>query len=384
MRSIISKKFLSTSLLVSLVITVAWNFASPAHAVISAKPMVQIGAVDSAAIGLVLSGNQVLAYGNREKSGFAQLINGEIIELNCGVESFVSAATTDLNGNFYLVGASSNPIVGTLPPIAGVLNPDNVMPDPVSNNKSDATSLCLWKLDPTGKLIENTTMNMASVVFPSALLADKFGITIAGASYANPGFKSFVTDWNGAPTFIGKSATQILSISRGADGSIVAVGQSSEKLLDRPLRGKADGFLARVSKGKVVLVQRSSDINANRAWLTSTSNLLLGGYSNSTAVITKFSNNFLPTWTDRFPSKGGALTANLGKTNYGVFYSTGPVRALPTWNNWKRKGAILLLTFDSKGTITGASYILSQKLNGLAANSTLGPLILASGFIYRV
>jgi hypothetical protein len=49
------------------------------------------------------------------------------LELTAGAESFVSTATTDDLGNFYVVGASANPIVGTLPPISGVLNPDNVV-----------------------------------------------------------------------------------------------------------------------------------------------------------------------------------------------------------------------------------------------------------------
>ena len=351
-----------------------------ADAAIIAKPMTQIAQVDRAASGIVLSGNQILVFGNREKNGFAQLVSGLALELSCGVESFVSAATTDIEGNFYLVGAASNQIVGTLPPISGVLNPDNVQSDPVSSNKSDASMLCMWKFDTTGKLIENSNMQLETAVIPTSIMVDKFGITIAGASYSNPGFNSFLLNWNEKPIFIGKNSTQILSISRANDGSVVAVGQSREKLLDKVLRGKADGFLAKVKNGKLVAVQRSSDLNASRAWRSSTSNLLLGGNSNSTAVITKFASNFSPTWTDRYPSNGSASTANVGNLNYGAFYSTGAIRALP---NWKRKGAIILLTFDSNGKITAASYSTASKLNGLAANSTLGPVILASGFIYR-
>ena len=92
-----------------------------ADAAIFAKPMTQVAQVDRAASGIVLSGNQILVFGNREKNGFAQLVSGLALELSCGVESFVSAATTDIEGNFYLVGAAANPIVGTLPPISGVL-----------------------------------------------------------------------------------------------------------------------------------------------------------------------------------------------------------------------------------------------------------------------
>lgn len=354
-----------------------------ASAAVTVKKMVQYAEVDSAATGIVLSSNQVLVFGNRDKNGFAQLVNGATIELPCAVESFVSAATTDTEGNFYLVGAAANPIVGTLPPITDVLNPDNVVSDPVSSNKSDATTLCLWKLDSSGKLIESLTMDVATVVIPYSILVDKNGVTIAGATFTDPGFKAFILDWNAKPTYIGKSATRIFSISRAADGGTVAVGQSSEKLLDKSLRGKSDGFLAKVLNGKLVSVQRSSDLNATRAWRSSTNNLLLGGNSNSTAVITKFTSKFAPTWTDRYPSNGSALTANVAKVNYGAFYSTGSFKALPIW---KRKNAILLLTFNEKGVIMGANYVeapKSTKLNGFAANNVLGPLILASGFIYR-
>ena len=354
-----------------------------ANAAVIAKPLVILAQVDIAASGLVLSGSQILVYGNREKNGFAQLINGSVIDLNCGVESFVSAGTSDFDGNIYLVGAASNPIVGTLPTISGVLNPDNVQPDPVSSNKSDATTLCLWKLDSTGKLIDISTMDISNAVIPYSLIVDKFGVTIAGANYADPGFNSFLVNWNEKPIYLGEKSTRIFSIARGADGSTIAVGQSAEKLLNKPVRGRADGFLARISNGKITSIQRSSDLNSTRAWRSATANLFLGGNSNTTAVITKFDNKFNPTWTDRYPSNGSALTASAGKLNYGVFYSTGLIKALPSW---KRKGAILLLTFDSKGGIASASYLnapSSTQLNALAANSALGAIILASGFIYR-
>ena len=357
--------------------------APNASAAISVKKMVQYAQVDSAASGIALSSNQVMVFGNREKNGFAQIANGVTIELSCSIESFVSAATADSEGNFYLVGAAANPIVGTLPPITDVLNPDNVVSDPISSNKSDATTLCLWKLDSTGKIIESSTMDISSVVIPYSILVDKFGVTIAGTTFTDPGFKAIILDWNAKPIYIGKSSTRIFSITRTTDGGTVAVGQSSEKLLDKSLRGKADGFLAKVLNGKLVSVQRSSDINSTRAWRSSTNNLLLGGNSNSTAVITKFANNFTPTWTDRYPSNGSALTANVAKVNYGAFYSTGSFKALPTW---KKKNTILLLTFNEKGVILGANYVEAPKLtklNGLAANSAFGPMILASGFIYR-
>lgn len=351
-----------------------------ANAAIAPKPMVQLAQVDPAASNVISSTTQIAVIGNREKNGFIQFLNGQPIELTAGVESFVSAATTDVSGNFYVVGASSNPIVGTLPPISGVLNPDNVVSDPVSSNKSDAVNLIYWKLDATGALLETQSMLMPSAIIPSAIYVDANSITVAGTSFANPGNNGFVVTWNGKPSFLGKNATQIHAISKMPDGSVVAVGQSSEKLLNTNLKGKVDGFLAKSVNGKFTTVIRSSEVKSMRAWKSTTSNLLLGGYVNTAAAITKFNNSFQPTWTDRYPSTGSALTASIGKFNYGAFVSTAAIKVLPAW---KKKNAILVLTFDSKGLIVGANYVNATQLNGFTANSTYGPIVLAAGFLYR-
>ena len=349
-----------------------------ANGAITVKPMVQFSQVDAAATNIVSSANQVAVIGNRDTNGFIQLVNGPTLELTSGIESFVSAATTDAQGNFYVVGASANPIVGTLPPINGVLNPDNVVSDPVSSNKSDATNLIYWKVSSTGTLLDTQSMPMPTAVIPSSILVDAAGVTVAGTVFANPGYKGFVTSWNGVPTYLGKSVTQIHAISKIGD-AIVAVGQSAEKLLNTTLKGRTDGFLVKVSAGKVVTVQRSSDVGASRKWRTNNSSLLLGGNSNTTAVITKFNNNFTPAWTDRYPSTGAALTATVGKLNYGAFVSTGAFKALPSW---KKKG-ILVLTFDAKGAISAASYVNTAQINGFTANSAFGPIVLSGGFLYR-
>lgn len=362
--------------LLALLLTVVPN----ASAAVAPKAMVQLAQVDPFATNVIASATQVAVIGNREKNGFIQLLNGPTVELTAGVESFVSAATTDASGNFYVVGASANPIVGTLPPISGVLNPDNVVSDPVSSNKSDAVNLIYWKLDSAGSLIETQSMIMPSAVIPNAINVDSNSITVAGTAYANPGNNGFIVNWNGKPTFLGKSATQIHAISKMSDGSITAVGQSADKLLNTTLKGRVDGFIAKYVNGKFTSVQRSSEVKSSRAWKSATSNLLLGGYVNSVAAITKFSNSFQPTWTDRYPSTGGALTASSGKLSYGAFVSTGAFKALPAW---KKKNAILVLTFDSKGLITGANYVNATQLNGFTANGTYGPIVLAAGFLYR-
>ena len=374
-------KTLSKFSIVTILCTSLATFtATEVNAAIAIKPLKQLAQVDPDATGLVASRDQIMVFGNHEKSGFAQLINSQPIDLTCGIESFASAATTDSDGNFYIVGAASNPIVGTLPPINGILNPDNVAPDPVSSNKSDANNLCLWKLDPTGKLIESNSLPMNSAIIPNAILVDKYGVTIAGTIYSNPGFSGFMMNWNSPALILGKSSTQVFSMARTNDGSTVLVGQSSEKLLDKPLKGKSDGFLAKITNGKLSLIQRSSDTKANRAWKSTTSNLILGGFSNSSAVVTKFATNFTPTWTSRYPGIGSAYTASSGRESFAAFLSNGPIKVLPMW---KRKNAILILTFDSKGLITAASYLNSAEINGFTANGNYGAILLSGGFLYK-
>ena len=92
-----------------------------------------------------------------------------------------------------------------------------------------------------------------------------------------------------------------------------------------------------------------------------------------------FRSNFAPIWTDRYISTGSAFTSVVGKNIYGAFVSTGAVKALPTW---KRKG-VLVLTFDGKGLITAASYVNASQINAFTANSSLGPIVLSGGFLYR-
>jgi hypothetical protein len=364
----------------ALLISILFLAIPSAQGAIVIKPMVQLAQVDPLATNVIASGSQLAVIGNREKNGFIQLINGPTVELTSGIESFVSAVTVDSLGNFVIVGANSNPIVGTLPPIQGVLNPDNVVSDPVSSNKSDAINLIFWKVDLTGKIIDTQTMPMSAATIPYSVIADSTGIVVAGSIYANPGSVGFVSNWNAKPVLIGKTYTSVFGLTRTADGGVVAVGQSSDKLLATTLKGKVDGFLAKVLNGKVVSVQRSSDVKATRAWRSASASLLLGGYSNSSAVITKFNPNFTPAWTDRYPSNGTALTSSVGKFHYGAFVSTGAIKALPTWN---KKNAILLLTLDSRGLISGASYVNSTVMNGFTANSTVGPILLSGGFLYR-
>lgn len=370
-------RFVSSFLVIISISSVAVNTGNAALVI---KPLNKVAAVETDSSGVIAFGDQILVYGNREKSGFVQVVNGPTTELSGDLESFVSAATVDSEGNFYFVGAAATPIVGTLPPISGVLNPDNVMPDPISSNRSDPVNLWFWKLDGTGKLLDSGSMAMPGPVIPNSILVDKSGMTIAGAIYSEPGSQGFIVNWNEKPFLLGKQSTQIFGIVRANDGSVIAVGQSAERLMDKNLKGKADGFLARISNGKLVAVQRSSDPKATRAWRTTNSSLVLGGFSNSQAVITRFNGNFQPTWTDRYAALSGALTATTGKSFYGAFVSNGPVRALPAW---KRKGATLLLTLDGKGAITAANYVTTTDFRALTASSTQGAIILAGGFVYR-
>lgn len=352
-----------------------------ANAAISVKPMVQLGAVDAAAIGVVASNNAILTFGNRDKNGFAQILNGATVDLTAGAESFVTAANVDADGNFILVGAASKLITTTPPSTTGILNPDNVVPDPNSSNKSDANTLWYWKLDASGKILDSQSMDMPSTVIPRAVLADKFGITVAGVEATSlVTSKTFVVNWNQTPTYLGKNSTKVFDIARTSDGGVVAVGQSAEKLLDKPLKGKADGFLAKFLNGKVTNVQRSSDLNANRGWVKTSSTLLLGGFSNKSAVVTKFASNFSPIWTSRYPSLGSSLTATIGKANYAAFIPNGSIATLPTW---RKKNLPLVLTFDNKGAITAANYVNNPNFIGFTASATYGPIVMAGGFLYR-
>ena len=171
-----------------------------------------------------------------------------------------------------------------------------------------------------------------------------------------------------------------LNVSNASDGTLTVTGASSETLGGKKLVGSIDGVVIKISKTNTILsVVRSSAPKAERNWGSATSALLLGGSVvtgvKTESAVTKFSNSYAPTWTYRFASTGPTLT--LGST-YAFFVSKG---AIPQLNNWEPKSPqALLLTFDTKGLISGAfsAGINQREIVGLSSSKELGVVCLTA------
>jgi hypothetical protein len=162
----------------------------------------------------------------------------------------------------------------------------------------------------------------------------------------------------GKLAFIGTSKSSLNAVVRNSDGSSSVFGSSSETLGGKKLAGKLDGVLVKVSKsGAITNVVRSSAKSAERSWLSADPSILLSGYvkvgKKVDTAITKFSPAFAPVWTLRVPSTGESTAITAGKSSVAAISSNSQVSSIIGWR--PSKPSLLLLTFDSKGLITGAS-----------------------------
>ncbi len=317
---------------------------------------------------LVISGKTIVSVGNSDGPNTNILLTGmdnKGIQLwqktiDSGADEVALATAVDPLGNIWLAGAVSS--IAAPESVTAVIqaeNPDGVVAEPATKIRGDLNVLTLWKVSPLGEVLATYSSTQQSPPLINAISVNSSGISLVGQIQDKP----FLLSANSAGTFgklisIGTAKTQLNAVVRHGDGSISVFGSSSETLGGKKLAGVRDGVLIRVSKtGAITSVVRSSAPKADRAWLSADSTLALTGYVKSGKVIesafTKFTTAFAPTWTLRLPSTGSSLVLSAGNTTYGVIQSNSAVSGVTGWR--PMSPALLLLSFDSKGVITGAS-----------------------------
>lgn len=279
--------------------------------------------------------------------------------IDSGANEVASAFTLDLLGNIWIAGNSAPLLfVDTPTPVVGIENPDSVSVEDINAIRADLNQLTIWNLAPTGELIATYIYPMVKVPTISAISANTTGISVVGSMDAKP----FLINMSNTGTFskvftIGTSKTIINSLVRQSDGSSFLFGSSAETLGGKKVAGKRDGVLIKLSKnGAITSVVRSSANGAVRSWNSATSGNLLSGQviagKTSEVAITKFNNNFQPSWTARFPSTGSSLAVSGGNNSYLAFTTRS---AIPGINLWKPTSpSLLILTFDGKGEVKAA------------------------------
>ena len=358
---------------------------------ISVKPMqllTTIGTPDEVS-GAVVSGKSIIVFGTKASKAYARAIDGtgkELwnLSLDQSAASIATAAAVDPAGDIWVAGATPlatglTPPAATAPP----LNPDNAV-IPQSAFVGDLQAITIWKVSAAGALVFTNTLPTSSVLFPTAITADKNGASVVGIIANEKGNAGFLANADTTGAFskllqIGVASTTADAVVRHGDGSFTIAGSSAETLAGKKVAGLTDGILVKVSKVlKITSVVRSSVAKGKRIWNSASNSLLLAGEvvaaGKTESAITKFTLAYAPSWTYRFASTGPALSASATQA---FFISTGTVAQL----NWNPKTPTpLVLTFDSKGIITAADSgpIGQKEVLGLLISKEFGVLALTS------
>ena len=382
------KRFVAFLVLASLVI-VPVSQAAPKK--ISVKPMqllTTIGTPDEVS-GAVVSGKSIIVFGSKASKAYARAIDRagkELwnLSLDQSAASIATAAAVDSAGDIWIAGATPLAL-GVIPPAptATPLNPDSAVIPP-SVFIADLQAITIWKVSAAGLLVFTNTLPTSSVLFPTAITADKNGASVVGIIANDKGNAGFLANADATGAFskllqIGVASTTADAVVRHGDGSFTIAGSSSETLAGKKVAGITDGILVKVSKAlKITSVVRSSAAKGKRIWNSASNSLLLAGEvvaaGKTESAITKFSLTYAPSWTYRFASTGPTFSASATQA---IFISTGTVAQL----NWNPKTPTpLLLTFDSKGIITAADSgpIGQKEVLGLLISKEFGVLALTS------
>lgn len=370
-------------------------FPSSAFAAPTVTPLTKVESTElNDASGLVINGSTILIFGTSDKAGFIRSLAGDgstqwKLILTSGAESIATTAAVGADGNIWVAGSSSIAIAptastGTVPTV----NPDGIVQGPVTALRSDLALATLWKISPTGALLNTYTTDLKAPVLINGISVTAKGASLVGSLQTPTGNAGLVLDADAqgvftAPFLLGKSDTSLESVIRATDGSVTAVGNSAEVLAGKKVAGIRDGITAKMKARKVTSLLRSSAARASRKWDSATPTLFLGGSVQTGAkfetALTKFSSALTPTWTFRFPSNGtGFTTVTPTGIHYAFFGSAGGIKALPTWKPSKATG--ILLAFDAKGAITGG-YSAAGLTTPIAVgySKELGVIALGSG-----
>lgn len=339
--------------------------------------------------GVVASGKSLIVFGSKAGKAYARAVDTtgkELwnLSLDQSASSIATAAAVDATGDIWIAGATPLALGLVQPtPSPTAVNPDNAVVPPISAI-GNLQAVTLWKVTAAGVLAFTNTLPTSSVLLPTSIATDRNGASIVGILGNARGNAGFIVNVDLTGAFgkllqIGSISTTADAVARHTDGSFTVVGSSGEALGGKRLAGITDGVLIKVSKGlRVTNVVRSSAVKGKRIWNSASSSLLLGGEvvaaGKTETAVTKFSSNFAPTWTYRFPSTGPAVT--VGST-HAAFLSTGPIPQL-VWN--PKLPTPLILSFDSRGRITAANSgpVGQREVMGALLSKELGALVVTS------
>lgn len=301
-----------------------------------------------------------------------------------GIENEIAtSAALDTDGSIWVLGASSSLITPTSKPTTGqVLNPDNVIPEPVQVKNSPLNRIKLWQISSNGNLLNTFEFISESIIDPRKILISGANLIIFGNSYNKSDVSGFYISANKFGAFspkvkYGVKTTQLSSAIINSDASFTVVGMSGDQLLKTNALSKLDAIAIKVSSSGVLqVVGRATLKSTTRNWSSISTGLLQGGkvtYSNRTeAAVTKFSAINKPIWNVRYSAKSSALVAS-GKNSWTSFISSGPIKSVSAWK--PKIPTPVVLELGKKGEVLN-SYKLSAPAVAIAVNNEIGTVLI--------
>ena len=294
-----------------------------------------------------------------------------------------TSAALDTDGSIWVLGASTSLLTPAPTPASGqVLNPDNVIPEPVQIKNSPLNRIKLWQISSNGNLLNTFEFISESIIDPRKILISGANLIIFGNSYTKSDVSGFYISASKAGAFspkvkYGVKTTQINSAITNSDASFTAVGMSGDQLLKTKSLSKLDAVTMKFSStGVLQVVGRATLKSTTRSWSSISAGLLQGGkvsYSNKTeAAVTKFSAISKPTWNVRYLAKSSALVTS-GKNSWASFISSGQIRSVSAWK--PKTPSPVVLEFGKKGEVLNC-YKLSAPAVAIAANNEIGTVLI--------
>ena len=221
-----------------------------------------------------------------------------------------------------------------------------------------------------------------NIVNPRKILSSGNNLIIIGNLYEKKLVSGFFISATKSGSFspiikVGSKSTSLNDAIINSDGTLNAVGTSSEILMKAKPLSKADAVTLKISStGVLQQVARATLKSTTRAWSSIDSGLLQAGkvnYSNKTeAAITKFSALNKPVWNVRYLSKSAAL-ATTGKNSWATFVSAGAIKNITAWK--PKSSTAVLLEFGKKGEILSA-YTLAAPAVAISSNNEIGTVVI--------
>jgi hypothetical protein len=297
-------------------------------------------------------------------------------------DEIATAAAIDGDGSIWVLGASTTPSTASVPPTpTKVLNPDNVIIEQQAS-ASPLKQIKIWQVSNTGNLLSTYDFLSENIVSPKKILISGSNLLIIGNLYEKNNFSGFYSSATKSGGFspiirVGSKSTSISDAILNSDGTITAVGSSSEVLMKVKPLSKADAVTMKISQaGQLQQVARASLKSTTRNWNSIDSGLLQAGkvtYSNKTeAAITKFSALNKPVWNVRYLSKSAAL-ATAGKSSWATFVSTGAIKNITAWK--PKVATPVVLELGARGEILSA-YTLTDRAVAISSNNEIGTVVI--------